>query len=58
MANQPNTGHVKNVAGFEFLITFCTAYGAAYKPSREALQLTHLSTVLETAKVVVGCRVN
>ncbi len=54
MANQPNTGHVKNVAGFEFLITFCTAYGAAYKPSREALQLTHLNTVLESAKAALA----
>lgn len=43
MASQSEVGHAKNVANFEDLIAYCTAYGAAYNPSKTALQLTSLN---------------
>lgn len=43
-------GHAKNVANFQELIGYCTAYGTAYNPSKTALQLTSLNTLLSTAK--------
>jgi hypothetical protein len=42
------TGHAKNVANFQSLIAFVTAYGASYNPSKNALKLPQL-TALATA---------
>ncbi|HFG0472267.1 hypothetical protein [Flavobacterium psychrophilum] len=42
MASTSETGHAKNVANFQNLITFVTAYGAIYNPSKYALQLPQL----------------
>ncbi len=39
MASQSEVGHAKNVANFQDLITYCTAYGATYNPSKTTLQL-------------------
>ena len=39
MASNSETGHAKNVANFEDLISFCTGYGATYNPSKAAIQL-------------------
>ncbi|MFA4922877.1 MAG: hypothetical protein WC557_01645 [Ignavibacteriaceae bacterium] len=39
------TGHAKNVANFEDLISFCTGYGASYNPTKEAIKLTALSAL-------------
>lgn len=36
------TGQAKNAANFKNLITFVTAYGATYNPSKNALQLPQL----------------
>jgi hypothetical protein len=36
------TGHAKNVANFETLISFVSGYGAAYNPSRVSIQLGNL----------------
>ncbi len=44
MASTSETGHAKNVATFEDLISFCTAYGATYNPSKAALKLPALTT--------------
>lgn len=44
MASTIETGHAKNVATFEDLISFCTGYGAAYNPSKAALKLPALTT--------------
>ena len=38
------TGHAKNVANFEDLISFCTGYGASYNPSKSAIKLLALNT--------------
>ena len=43
-------GHAKNVANFADLISYCTAYGSTYNPSKAALQLTALNTLLTTAQ--------
>jgi len=48
MPSTSETGHAKNVANFEDLISFCTAYGAAYNPSKESLTIIKLKE-LETA---------
>ncbi|WP_130734506.1 hypothetical protein [Flavobacterium sp. J27] len=39
------TGHAKNVANFQELITFVTAYGTAYNPSKESLKLPQLNAL-------------
>jgi hypothetical protein len=46
MASTTETGHAKNVATFEDLISFCTGYGATYNPSKAALKLPALTTQL------------
>lgn len=44
MASTSETGHAKNVANFQDLIEFVTAYGATYNPSKNNLQLPQLIT--------------
>jgi hypothetical protein len=44
MASTTETGHAKNVATFEDLMSFCTVYGATYNPSKAALKLPALTT--------------
>ncbi len=46
MASTSETGHAKNVATFEDLISFCTGYGVTYNPSKAALKLPALNTQL------------
>jgi len=36
------TGHAKNVANFEDLISFATGYGATYNPSKNSLKIQQL----------------
>lgn len=50
MASTSETGHAKTVANFEDLLSFCTAYGTSYNPSRAAIQLTALTTVQTNAQ--------
>lgn len=49
MASTSETGHAKNVAHFEALISFCTDYGAAYNPTKASIKLTALNALLTTA---------
>ena len=49
MASTSETGHAKNVANFEDLISFCTGYGATYNPTKAAIKLTALNTLRTTA---------
>ncbi len=44
------TGHAKNVANFEDLISFCTGYGASYNPNKDSIKLPAL-TALHTEAV-------
>ncbi len=43
------TGHAKNVANFQDLISFVTGYGATYNPTKNALKLPQLFTLYTTA---------
>ena len=47
MPSKSETGHAKNVANFEDLISFCNGYGPTYNPSKDALTIANL-TVLQT----------
>lgn len=44
------TGHAKNVANFEDMISFVTGYGATYNPSKTAIKLPALNALLLSAK--------
>ena len=50
MTSQSETGHAKNVANFETLITNVTGFGTAYNPSKESIKLPALTALLATAK--------
>jgi hypothetical protein len=47
------TGHAKNVANFEDLISFSIGYGVAYNPSRLALKVPALQTQLTSARTAI-----
>lgn len=53
MASTSETGHAKNVATFEDLISFCTGYGVTYNPSKVALKLPALNTQLTAANAAL-----
>lgn len=44
MPSTSETGHAKNVANFQGLISFCTAYGASYNPTKASITLANLNT--------------
>ncbi|WP_284652472.1 hypothetical protein [Flavobacterium terrisoli] len=51
MASTSETGHAKNVANFETLITFCTGYGATYNPTNNELKISSLQSTFDEAKL-------
>lgn len=53
MPSTIETGHAKNVATFEDLISFCTGYGVTYNPSKAALKLTALTPQLTAAQAAL-----
>ncbi|MBP8790190.1 MAG: hypothetical protein KBH01_02020 [Breznakibacter sp.] len=53
MANINETGHAKNVANFEKLVTRVASLGAVYNPSRESLTITALNALLASAREAV-----
>lgn len=46
MASTSETGHAKNVANLQDLISFVTGYGATYNPTKNSLKLPQLNTLL------------
>ena len=50
MPSTSETGHAKNVANFEDLISFCNGYGATYNPSKAALTIAKLKDLQTQAK--------
>ncbi len=50
MANNPESGHAKNVSNFESLISFVKGYGATYNPSKDAIKIEALELILVNAK--------
>jgi hypothetical protein len=54
MASTSETGHAKNVANFEDLISFCVGYGAKYNPSKATIKLDALQATHTQAKEVIA----
>lgn len=50
MASKSETGHARNVTNFETEISFCTAYGTAYNPSKQTLKIPSLNTLLTSSR--------
>ncbi|MBP7315910.1 MAG: hypothetical protein KA968_11870 [Chitinophagaceae bacterium] len=50
MASTSETGHAKNVANFEDLISFCTGYGTAYNPTKNSIKIAAMNTLLTSAR--------
>lgn len=44
------TGHAKNIANFEDLISFCQGYGANYNPTKESLKILNLQDLHQKAQ--------
>jgi len=44
------TGHTKNAASFQSLISFCSGFGEAYNPTKEALKVPQLQALLQAAQ--------
>jgi hypothetical protein len=43
------TGHAKNIANFQDLISFCQGYGTTYNPSRQSLTIADILSQYQTA---------
>ena len=54
MASTIETGHAKNVANFDDLISFATGYGTAFNPSKPSIKLTALQTLATSAKSAIN----
>ena len=54
MSKQNETGHAKNVANFEKLISNVTSFGTVYNPSKESIKLLELNAHLALAKAVIN----
>jgi len=50
MNKSSETGHAKNVANFETLSNYVISYNGAYNPSRAAIRIQSLQTILSNAK--------
>lgn len=50
MASTSETGHAKNIANFQDLISFCEGYGAAYNPTKESLKIPQLQALYQEAQ--------
>jgi hypothetical protein len=49
MASTSETGHAKNIANFQDLISFCQGYGVTYNPTKESLKISELQIVYQTS---------
>ena len=54
MSQTIETGHAKNVANFEKLITNITGFGTVYNPSKESIKLPALNTLLAASKEAIN----
>jgi hypothetical protein len=54
MASTSETGHPKNVANFENLVSFCVGFGATYNPSKASLKVPALQTQLASCKANIA----
>ncbi len=49
MASTSETGHAKNIANFQNLISFCQGYGTTYNPVKESLKIPQLQALYTLA---------
>ena len=54
MASTSETGHARNVANFEKMISICTGYGPKFNPSNPHLQIAALKDVLTHCRACLG----
>ena len=54
MTSTSETGHPKNVANFENLVSFCVGFGATYNPSKVTLKAPALQTQLASCKANIA----
>lgn len=54
MASTSETGHARNVANFEKMISICTGYGPKFNPSNPHLQIAALKDVLTHCQACLG----
>src|SRR5688572_6361622 len=53
MVTNMETGHAKNAATFEDVISFCAGYGTKFNPSNAALQLAALGQQLTAVRAAL-----
>ncbi len=53
MTSTSETGHAKNVANFDDLISFATGYGPSFNPSKASISLSGLQTLSSIAKAAI-----
>ncbi|MFV0531638.1 MAG: hypothetical protein ACK5MD_09420 [Flavobacteriales bacterium] len=49
MASTSETGHAKNIANFQDIISFCQGYGDTYNPTKESLKIPQLDALYQLA---------
>ena len=54
MTSTSETGHQKNVANFDELISFATGYGTSYNPSKASIKIDALKTLSAQAKAAIN----
>lgn len=54
MASISETGHAKNVANFDDLISFVTGYGTVYNPSKVSIKLDSLQSLSGSSKNAIN----
>ena len=54
MSSTSETGHAKNVANLDELISFVSGYGATYNPSKASIKLTALQTLSTSARNAIN----
>ena len=52
--SRSESGHAKNVANLDTLITYVVGYGTTYNPSKPSLKLAALQTLSTSAKVTIN----
>jgi type II secretory pathway pseudopilin PulG len=54
MSSISETGHAKNVANLDELVSFVAGYGAVYNPTKTSIKLTALQTLSTSAKNAIN----
>lgn len=54
MSTTTETGHAKNVANFDVLISFITSYGTEYNPSKTSIKIPALQSLSADAKTAIS----